>query len=185
MRDTIVDLLTGSLMGTIIWFGSPRLLGLVGQVADRRRRGWLGAAIACILVSYFLPSPWFESHTLSFSQHLVGGGVASGLVGYYLMGNVGRLSVVQRVIIVAALVSTLGVANELFELAMDRAFGVGVVIDASWDLFANTVGAGLVVAAVEGRRAFGRVLGRGARAPHTPKPSVDAVGESVDRESRE
>lgn len=163
MRDTIVDLLTGSVMGVIIWFGVPVLLRTFGREPDRRRRAWLIAAIACILVSYFLPNPWLQEYTLSFSQHFVGGGVASGLVGYYLIGHFAFESRFHRFLVVAALVSTMGVANELVELALDLAFGVGVVIDASWDLLANTVGAMVVVVTVEAVRANARLTNKPGR----------------------
>ena len=121
MRDAIVDLVTGSVMGVVIWFGVPVLLRTFGKVANRATRGWLVGAIALILLSFFLPSPWLTDHTETFSQHFVGGGVASALIGYYLIGHF-EVPRFHRGLLVLSLVSVLGVANEMFELAVDVVF---------------------------------------------------------------
>lgn len=170
MRDVLFDLLTGTVIGLIIWFGIPRLLATLGREANRATRRWLVGAIACVFVSYFLPSPWFANETDTFSQHLVGGGVSSALIGYYLIGHFALASRFHRGLLILAVVSILGVANEMFELATDIAYGGGVVVDASWDLLANNVGAALTYAVVE---LAGRPLGEFAseasdQGPDTP-----------------
>lgn len=149
MRDALVDLATGSVMGVAIWVAVPVLLATFGRAAGRASRRLLLAAIACILIAYFLPSPWFEASTESFSQHFVGGGVASALVAFALMVPFDISKRLHRALLVLAVVSVLGVANELFELAVDAVFGTGAVADASWDLFANTAGATAAFAVAE------------------------------------
>lgn len=149
MRDVLFDLLTGTVIGLIIWYGTPRLLATLGRETNRSTRRWLAGAIACVFVSYFLPSPWFTSETDTFSQHLVGGGVSSALIGYSLIGSLSIPSRFHRGLLVLGVVSILGVANEMFELATEIAYGGGVVVDASWDLLANNVGAALTYAVVE------------------------------------
>ncbi len=162
MRDVLVDLATGSVMGIAIWIAMPALLGTFGRSATRRSRGWLVGAIAAILVAYFLPSPWFEGNTETFSQHFVGGGVASALVSFYLMGPFRISKRLHRALVVLSVVSVLGVANELFELAVDVLFGTGAVEDASWDLFANTAGAATAFTVIE------VALGRSGPSPPGP-----------------
>ena len=154
MRDTILDLVTGSVMGVVIWFGVPVLLRTFWKEANRATRGWLIGAIAGILLSYFLPSPWLTAHTETFSQHFVGGGVASALIAYYLIGHFELPRLFHRGLVVLSLVSVLGVANEMFELTVDVIFGTGVVVDASWDLFANTAGAAFAFLVVEAVRRY-------------------------------
>ena len=149
MRDVLVDLATGSVMGVVLWIAVPALLGTFGRSATRRSRSWLLAAIAAILISYFLPSPWLQANTETFSQHFVGGGIASALVAFALMVPFSIPKRLHRALLVLSVVSVLGVANELFELTVDVLFGTGAVADASWDLFANTVGAAAAFAVGE------------------------------------
>lgn len=94
-------------------------------------------------ISWYLPSPDIEGRDTSFVTHLVGGGIFSGFVWLYLKERANqKLSWLAELITLYALVSALGVANELFEFAMVQ---LGFIeldpSDTWWDLVANTSGA--------------------------------------------
>jgi hypothetical protein len=86
---------------------------------------------------------------LNFLQHSIGGGVACGLITFYLYANfVKQLPILKdwriRAIGVFAIVSMLGVANEIIELSLDLLkFGQYSRdrFDTWIDLVANTTGA--------------------------------------------
>lgn len=101
--------------------------------------------MACLLffVSWYLPSPLIDGKDTAFVTHFLGGGVFSGLVGLYLKLSTGwRAHWVVEGVWLFALVSALGVLNELFELLLYVLGGMPEGIgDTSWDLLANTLGA--------------------------------------------
>lgn len=106
---------------------------------------WL-LIIACILffVSEWLPSPLIDGQNTAFTTHLIGGGVFSGLLWLYL-GKVQNWLPKPwyiEALSLFALVSTLGVANELFEIGLYVTGHMpNGISDTSWDLLANTSGA--------------------------------------------
>ncbi len=93
-------------------------------------------------ISWYLPSPLIDGRDTSFITHLVGGGLFSGFVWLYLKQVLNwRSSWIVEAISLFALVSMLGVANELFELVLVRQGIVNLHLsDTSWDLLANTIG---------------------------------------------
>ncbi len=86
---------------------------------------------------------------LNFLQHAIGGGVACGLITFYLYANfVTQLPILKdwrvKLIAVFAIVSMLGVANEIIELSLDLLNFSQYSRDRfdTWiDLLANTTGA--------------------------------------------
>lgn len=99
--------------------------------------------VACVLfvVSIFLPSPLIGGEDTEFLTHLLGGGVFVGLLWLYFQSIMKKRLWYIELLQLFALVSTLGVLNELFELFMHE---VGItsepLTDTSWDLLANTLG---------------------------------------------
>ncbi|HSI20329.1 MAG TPA: hypothetical protein VLA04_01280 [Verrucomicrobiae bacterium] len=100
---------------------------------------------ACLLycISWYLPSPLIGGKDTSFTTHLIGGGVFTGLIWLYLKNNVQwKGTTLTDFCTLFALVCTFGVINELLELL---AVQIGLIhlslSDTSWDLFSNTLGA--------------------------------------------
>lgn len=130
----------------LIPVGVPLLLyaGLPIALGTKKHR-WI-LLLACVLffVSWFLPSPPIDGMRTQFFTHFVGGGVFCGVLWLYLVrAKVIRLqSWWQEVVTLFALVSSLGVVNELFEIFLyeigHMPYGIR---DTSWDLLANTLGA--------------------------------------------
>ena len=123
-------------------------IGLPGLLNDKRATMRTNIAIlyvACILffISWYLPSPLINGEDTSFVTHFIGGGLFSALLWWYICRSRGmRFSWWRDVTLLFALVSTLGVANELFELILVQAGVASILItDTSWDLVANTAGA--------------------------------------------
>jgi hypothetical protein len=122
-------------------FGLPKLLD-----AYTPRKGnirWLVAAGILFFISYYLPSPLIEGKDTAAVTHFVGGGLYSGLVWLYLKQRFNwKAGWVLELISLLALVSLLGVANELFELFVDKTGIYKMTLaDTSWDLLMNTLGA--------------------------------------------
>lgn len=101
------------------------------------------------LLWILVPKEIVAVREVNFIQHSVGGGVAVGFVCIYLIKSLkekypllGRFPV--QIILLYALVSSLGVANELLEFSLDI-LKVGVFssdrYDTWYDLVANTCGA--------------------------------------------
>jgi len=146
-----------TIFGFVFWFGSPIVVRALGYTPNVRARVWLVMGIVAVAVSWYLPSPWLTDHTVTFSQHAVGGGVASVCVTYYLISHVPQTTFIQRGLAVLAVTSVLGVGNEMLELALDEVRGTRLTADAAWDLFANTLGALAAFLVLEaGRRVFRR-----------------------------
>ena len=120
----------------------PRVLLRLG--ANFVQRDWL-LYVACTLffVSWYLPSPIIDGQNTQFMTHFVGGGLFSGGIWLFMK----RAFQWKRVwwfeaASLYALVSSLGVANELFEwLIVQMGFIRFSLADTSWDLVANTLGA--------------------------------------------
>ena len=129
------------LFAAVFLIGSPATLSLIGRSPKLRHLPWLVGAALAVAVSWDLPSPWFSEHTATFSQHLVGGGISSGLVAMYFIAHLPNPTARQRFLIVLAVASVLGVANEVLELGLDLMRGTTLRRDASFDLLANMIGA--------------------------------------------
>lgn len=120
-----------------IFFGLPKLL------RTARYRVLLGVACLLFMVSWWLPSPTIYGQQTAFMTHFFGGGLFSGLIWLYLKLVLGwRAAWYAELAVLFALVSALGVANELFEVFL---WTIGRmphgIADTSWDLVANTGGA--------------------------------------------
>lgn len=94
-------------------------------------------------ISWYVPSPLIQGQSTQFTTHFVGGGLFTGCVWLYLKKQAGRkLSVGMELCSLYALVSALGVANELFEWLAVQAKLIRLdPSDTWWDLLANTLGA--------------------------------------------
>jgi len=119
----------------------PAVTKLTGKPAPHR---WpLLLAGILFAVAWYLPSPDAQGIPTSNATHFVGGGIFSGLVWLYLKQQIRwRRSIGIDLVVLVAVVSTLGVGNELVELG---AVKVGLLdlplTDTSEDLLANTLGA--------------------------------------------
>lgn len=101
------------------------------------------------LVWVFVPKEIIHLRNINFIQHAVGGGVAVSFISIYLIKNLKEKfpllnNFLVQLILVYALVSMLGVANELLEFLLDY-LKVGIFsadrYDTWFDLLANTIGA--------------------------------------------
>lgn len=120
----------------------PRIVAHYGGDV-KRYRWWLYAACTLYIVSWWLPSPLIQGRDTSFTTHFLGGGVFTGMVWYYLKRSLQwRAHWLLEAFSLFALVSVLGVANELLEIVL-YLFGrmPNGISDTSWDLLANTLGA--------------------------------------------
>ncbi len=101
------------------------------------------------LIWIFLPRELLHTREINFLQHAVGGGVAAGFVSIYLIKSLKDKYPLLRkfpfqVTFLFAIVSMLGVTNELLEFLLDL-FEIGIFssdrYDTWFDLVANTSGA--------------------------------------------
>ncbi|PID99275.1 hypothetical protein CSA80_00705 [Candidatus Saccharibacteria bacterium] len=125
------------LVPLLLFFGLPRALGA------RKHRLLLASACLLFAISWYLPSPDIDGRQTAFMTHVFGGGVFCGLLAVYLKNVLGwRTSWWREAAALFALVSSLGVINELFEVVLWR-FNLmpNGISDTSWDLVANTLGA--------------------------------------------
>lgn len=110
------------------------------------RRDWVLIVAACaFFVAWYLPSPLVAGQQTQFVTHFVGGGLFTGLVWLYLKRTFDWRPLYPELTEPAslfALVSSLGVLNELFELTLVQFGLVNMTLDdTSWDFAANTLGA--------------------------------------------
>lgn len=136
----ILSLIIPALVLTFV----PRIVTQYGGESKRYMR-WLIVGCVLYVVSWWLPSPLIEGRDTSFSTHFFGGGIFAGLVWQYLKRSLKwRAHWLLEAFSLFALVSALGVANELLEIALN-AFGLMPhgITDTSWDLLANTLGAAI------------------------------------------
>jgi len=94
-------------------------------------------------LSWYLPSPLIDGKQTQFMTHFVGGGIFTGLLWLYIkLVKKWRAVWWVEAASLFALVSTLGVANELFEFVLFKLGHMPLGIsDTSYDLVANTLGA--------------------------------------------
>lgn len=129
----------------VVTIGVPVLVYLVVPKllkADRAWRWLLLAACFIMFISWFLPSPLVCGQETQFTTHFVGGGIFTGLLWLYikLVKKWNERWWVEAASLFA-LVSALGVFNELFEVGLHIFGHMQNISDTSWDLVANTLGA--------------------------------------------
>jgi hypothetical protein len=134
----MITLLVAMVVPIVVYVLSRRYIGYSG------RYHWI-LITACLLfpIGSHLPSPLVHGQQTQYLTHLVGGGLFTGFLWLYIMlvRNF-RLSMFWEVVSLFALVCTLGVANELFEVVLFWSGHMSNGIsDTSWDLVANTTGA--------------------------------------------
>lgn len=126
----------------VLYLGLPKVV----PAKHRKTKQLLAFAGLLFLISFWLPSPLINGQETQFMTHFVGGGIFSGLVWLYLVLNLGwnPKSMLVESVSLFAVVSSLGVANEIFEILL---YQMGLmpngITDTSWDLLANTLGAGV------------------------------------------
>lgn len=129
-------------MPILVYLFTPQVIKwLSGRTAQRN----ILLVVACVVyfVSWYLPSPLIHGRDTSFTTHVVGGGIFSGLLWLYTKQQLKwKANKAVELTALIAMVSILGVANELLELALVE---VGLsrltLTDTNWDLVANTLGA--------------------------------------------
>ena len=138
----ITALILSVIIPVIVLTCLPRIISYYGG-KPKQYMPWLYVACALYIISWWLPSPLIEGRDTSFTTHLLGGGVFTGFVWYYLKQSLNwRAAWYIEAFLLFALVSALGVANELFEVVLYLFGGMPHGIsDTSWDLLANTLGA--------------------------------------------
>jgi hypothetical protein len=101
--------------------------------------------LACFLffISWYLPSPDIQGQQTAATTHFVGGGVFTGLIWIYAKQYLRWTKHwIIELFSLLALVSLLGVMNELFELLVVNLGLANLhLTDTSWDLLMNTLGA--------------------------------------------
>lgn len=131
-------ILVSTVAPILIFLLLPRFLN------DRKSYRWL-LLLACIvfMVSWLLPSPKVDGMQTEFVTHFVGGGVFTGLLWLYIkLVKRWRAAWWIEAVSLYALVSSLGVLNELFEFGLYHLeLMPNGIFDTSWDLVANTSGA--------------------------------------------
>lgn len=134
----ILSLIIPALLLTLV----PRMVTHFGGRPEQYM-SWLYAACLLYVISWWLPSPFIQGRDTSFTTHFLGGGVFTGMVWYYLKQSLAwKAHWLLEAFSLFALVSALGVANELLEIVL-YVFGrmPNGISDTSWDLLANTLGA--------------------------------------------
>ena len=120
-----------------LFLGFPKVLG------SGKYRALLAAACLVYAVSWYVPSPPIDGRDTAFMTHFFGGGVFCGLLGLYVKQLRGwHAKWYVELAAIFAIVSSLGVLNELFEVFL---YALNLmpngIADTSWDLLANTLGA--------------------------------------------
>lgn len=141
----MIFLLLSVVVPIVIWTLLPWTMQKV-TTRHFERNGLLLVACLCFFISWYLPSPLIHGMNTQFMTHVVGGGIFSGLIWVYGKKQLHwNTSWLFELVSVFALVSSLGVLNELFELAIVELRIVRLSGgDTWWDLLANTLGALLV-----------------------------------------
>lgn len=121
------------------------LLPYVKKHGKREKGFRLALYSACFIyaIAWYVPSPMIDGMDTAFWTHFFGG-FSVGLIWLYLVGSqVWKLpSFGMQVLSLYALVSSLGVLNELAEYILVKADLFSITLaDTSWDLVANTLGA--------------------------------------------
>lgn len=126
----------------IVYAALPRLLNLIYR-NDAINRSLLIYAGLLFFIAWYLPSPDIQGEFTAATTHFIGGGLFTGFVWLYVKRHVAwSAHWALELLSLIALVSMLGVANELFELLIVTLKFVDMTLaDTSWDLLMNTFGA--------------------------------------------
>jgi hypothetical protein len=116
------------------------------EVATHKKspsRAILITAGVLFFLSWYLPSPEIQGNNTAAVTHFVGGGIFTGFVWLYIKRHLNwQVHWLVEILSLLAMVSMLGVANELFELAAVQLNIIDIPLaDAPWDLLMNTLGA--------------------------------------------
>ncbi len=124
-----------------IWLFLPPLITYLFKLPAPSRLLLLVGGL-CFFISWYLPSPLIEGRDTNFTTHFVGGGIFCGFVWLYLKRHLQlSLSPLIELVTLYAVVSSLGVANELFELVITKIHFVSIdPSDTWWDFVANSLG---------------------------------------------
>jgi hypothetical protein len=125
-----------------IYFFLPLVLGVLFKKPAVSTWPLLAGGLI-FFFSWYIPSPLIQGENTQFLTHFFGGGLFCGFVWLYLKNYFKlQLSLLLEAVSLYALVSSLGVANELFELLVVKTGLVRLsAMDTWWDLLANTLGA--------------------------------------------
>lgn len=122
----------------MVYFVTPRLIHVGKQWK------WL-LFLACLLffISWYIPSPKIDGQQTQFFTHFVGGGIFTGLLWLYIkLVKKWHAAWWVEAASLFALVSSLGVTNELFEFVLFKTGHMPHgIADTTYDLVANTLGA--------------------------------------------
>lgn len=122
----------------LVFFSVPKIIK-----AGKEWRWLLLLACLIMFISWSLPSPLIYGQQTQFSTHFVGGGIFTGLLWLYIkLVKKWKAAWWLEAGSLFALVSALGVTNELFEIVLYVTGHMPEgIADTSWDLLANTLGA--------------------------------------------
>jgi hypothetical protein len=152
-------------MMSTVFFVVPQLIVRFVNNEPKLDRTTIYLVFAFILplIWIFLPKEVLTMREVNFIQHGVGGGVAVGFVAIYFIKNFRERfaifnNILFQLLFVYALVSMLGVANELLEFLLDFS-DIGIFsadrYDTWFDLLANSTGAfGVFICWAIGRKLF-------------------------------
>lgn len=121
------------------------LMPYVKKHGKREKNVRFALFIACFsyAIAWYVPSPMIDGMDTAFWTHFLGG-FSVGLIWLYLVGSgVWKIpSFGMQVLSLYALVSSLGVLNELAEYVLVKMDLFSITLaDTSWDLVANSLGA--------------------------------------------
>lgn len=141
----MIFLLLSVFVPIVTWMFLPLMMHKI-TTRHFERNELLLVSCLCFCMSWYLPSPLIHGMNTQFTTHLVGGGIFSGFLWLYTKKQLHwNASWLFELVTVFSLVSSLGVLNELFELAIVEAHLTRLSgADTWWDLLANTLGALLV-----------------------------------------
>lgn len=138
----MIFLIVSIVVPIVVYFGWPPLLQALSKQAPTSK---LSLAIGCLVffISWYLPSPLIQGQNTQFTTHFIGGGIFTGFFWLYSKQQLkANWNILIELASLYALVSALGVANELFEWLIVEIGGINFKLtDTSWDLVANTAGA--------------------------------------------
>lgn len=123
-------------------------------------RAYLIVAGLLFFIAWYLPSPEIQGQQTSAVTHFIGGGVFTGIVWVYIKRYLDwQAPWMVELFTLLALVSFLGVMNELFELVGVHVGIIDISLDdTSWDLLMNTLGALTVWVMYQTQKLFTRKL---------------------------